>query len=95
MKGSQLHSKAKRFVIKNKLGLHARAAASLVKIANRYQSEISITKDSVTVNGKSIMGVLMLAAAKGTAIEVTALGADATDAIDDMGRLIDGKFGED
>ena len=83
-----------RFMIKNVLGLHARAAASFVKIANRYQAAIEVEKDGMTVNGKSIMGVLMLAAAKGSEISVRAAGDDAEDAMEALGRLIEDKFGE-
>ena len=83
------------FTIQNKLGLHARAAAAFVKVANRFQSEITINKDSVTVNGKSIMGVLMLAASIGSKIEVTAKGEDYKDALAALGELIDNKFGEE
>ncbi|MBI4211184.1 MAG: HPr family phosphocarrier protein [Deltaproteobacteria bacterium] len=86
---------SKRFVIKNVLGMHARAAAAFVKTANRYLSEISVTKDKIRVNGKSIMGVLMLAAAKGTTIEIHAQGDDAPEAIKALGDLIDQKFGEE
>ncbi len=83
------------FTIKNTLGLHARAAAAFVKVANRYQSEILVQKDDTSVNGKSIMGVLMLAASKGTNIEITAEGHDSQDAIDALKYLIDEKFGEE
>jgi phosphocarrier protein HPr len=83
------------FLIANTLGLHARAAAAFVKIANRFQSEITVDKDETSVNGKSIMGVLMLAAAKGSKIRVTATGEDAPEALDALGRLIEEKFGED
>jgi len=83
------------FTIQNKLGLHARAAAAFVKVANRFHSEITISKDALTVNGKSIMGVLMLAASIGTKIEVTAEGEDYKDALKALGELIDDKFGED
>lgn len=86
---------AKKFTIKNMLGLHARAAAAFVKIANRYQSEISVHKDDVSVNGKSIMGVLMLAASKGSQIEISANGEDANEALSALGRLIEEKFGEE
>lgn len=82
------------FKIENELGLHARAAAQFVKIANRYQSEILVTKNKKEVNGKSIMGILMLAAAKGSNIEVSAKGTDAADAINELGQLIKNKFGE-
>lgn len=85
----------KTFIISNELGLHARAAASFVKIANRFRSSITVKKDSVSVNGKSIMGVLMLAAAKGTEITVDADGADESEAINELGTLINAKFGEE
>jgi phosphocarrier protein len=86
---------SKTFIIPNQLGLHARAAASFVKIANRFRSNISVKKDSVSVNGKSIMGVLMLAAAKGTAITIETSGDDESDAIIELAKLIEGKFGEE
>lgn len=85
----------KSFLIENELGLHARAAAAFVKIANRFRSQISVKKESITVNGKSIMGVLMLAAPKGTTIEVTASGFDAEKAMEELGSLIQNKFGEE
>lgn len=85
----------KTFTIKNSLGLHARAAAAFVKIANRFQSDITVMKDEAAVNGKSIMGVLMLAAAKGSQIDVSAKGDDATDAVEALGKLIEEKFGEE
>lgn len=81
-------------MIQNALGLHARAAAAFVKVANRFQSDITVSKDGVAVNGKSIMGVLMLAAAQGTKIDVEAQGEDAQQALDALGKLIDDKFGE-
>ncbi len=79
----------------NTLGLHARAAAAFVKIANRFQSEIKVIKDEAAVNGKSIMGVLMLAATKGSQISVAAIGDDASDAVEALGKLIEEKFGEE
>lgn len=84
----------KTFTINNELGLHARAAAQFVKIANRFRSNIVVKKDSVSVNGKSIMGVLMLAAAKGTAIIIEADGDDEKQALIELGKLIEAKFGE-
>jgi phosphocarrier protein HPr len=83
------------FTIKNKLGLHARAAALLVKTANRFVSNVSIEKDGLEVNGKSIMGILMLAAAKGSKITLKAEGKDAEQAIETLGKLIENKFGEE
>jgi phosphocarrier protein HPr len=83
------------FTIKNKLGLHARAAALLVKTANRFISNVSLEKDGLEVNGKSIMGILMLAATKGTRITLKAEGKDAEQAIETLGKLIENKFGEE
>jgi phosphocarrier protein len=83
------------FGITNKLGLHARAAAQLVRIANRFASEIHIARDEVEVNAKSIMGVLMLAAPKDTTVTIRAEGADAAEAIEAIGELIMAKFGEE
>lgn len=83
------------FEITNKLGLHARAAAQLVHLANRYASEIRLNKDGTEVNGKSIMGVLMLAAPKDARLLVLADGPDAAEAVDAIGELIARKFGEE
>jgi phosphocarrier protein len=83
------------FTIRNRLGLHARAAALLVKTANRFVSEISIEKDGLEVNGKSIMGILMLAASKGSRITLKAEGKDSAQAIKALGELIENKFGEE
>lgn len=90
-KGSHVHA---TFTIQNALGLHARAAALFVKVANRYRSHITVRRDAACVNGKSIMGVLMLAAANGTKIDITAEGPDATDAVRELGKLIGERFGE-
>jgi phosphocarrier protein len=84
----------KDFTIKNRLGLHARAAAQLVQTANRFKSEITIEKDGLEVNGKSIMGILMLAAAQGSRISVAVAGDDAQQALTALGQLIDDGFGE-
>jgi phosphocarrier protein len=82
------------FVIVNTLGLHARAAAQLVQAANRYQAEVLVERDGQSVNGKSIMGVLMLAAAKGSEVQVSCEGADAEEAMASLARLIEAGFGE-
>jgi phosphocarrier protein len=82
------------FVIVNALGLHARAAAQLVQVANRYRSEIHVEKDGATVNGKSIMGVLTLAAAKGSCIKVSCEGEDAEPAMAALAKVIENGFGE-
>ena len=83
------------FTIRNKLGLHARAAALLVKTANHYTADVMIEKDGIEVNGKSIMGILMLAASKGTKITLKMEGKDANQAMEALRQLIDNKFGEE
>jgi len=85
----------REFDILNRLGLHARAAAQLVRLANQYTSDVRLVKDGVEVNGKSIMGVLMLAAPKDTRVLVRASGADAEAALVAIGELIARKFGEE
>jgi phosphocarrier protein HPr len=84
----------KKAVIQNELGLHARAATKLVQLASKFPCEITITKDGNEVNGKSIMGVLMLVASKGSTVTLRAKGDKASEAIDALCRLIDDKFGE-
>jgi phosphocarrier protein HPr len=83
------------FTIRNRLGLHARAAALLVKTANRFVSEVTLEKDGLEVNGKSIMGILMLAASKGSKITLKVNGKDSAQAIQVLGKLIESKFGEE
>jgi len=83
------------FTIRNRLGLHARAAALVVKTANKFASEVTIEKDGLEVNGKSIMGILMLAASKGTKITLKVEGKDSVQALQTLGRLIENKFGEE
>lgn len=83
------------FNILNRLGLHARAAAKLVRLANGFASEIHVAKNGMEVNGKSIMGVLMLAAPKDAKILIRAIGPDAEEAVAAIGELIAGKFGEE
>lgn len=80
--------------IKNKLGLHARAAAKLVHTAARFQSDIKIRKGDEEVDGKSILGILLLAAGRGSSITVKADGADEQQALDAIQELIDRKFDE-
>lgn len=82
-------------LIKNELGLHARAAARLVKLSNKFESDIYIEKDRRQVNAKSIMGVMMLAATKGSTITVRVKGRDEAQAISAIKRLINDKFGEE
>lgn len=85
----------KTFTIENKLGLHARAAAQFVQAANKFAADIFVEKDGQEVNGKSIMGVMMLAAACGSKVIVKAKGADAKEAIQTLQTLIEEKFGEE
>ncbi|MEE9145712.1 MAG: HPr family phosphocarrier protein [Candidatus Binatia bacterium] len=85
---------AKTLEIKNRLGLHARAAARLVQMVNRFSSEVKISKDGQLVNGRSIMGVLTLAATQGSKINVEAKGVDAQEALRAIERLIEKKFYE-
>ena len=87
-------TESKEFRLINRLGLHARAAAQLVQIANRYQAEVLVAKDGEEVNGKSIMGLLMLAAPVGSLLKVTVTGADAVEAMQAIGALINDGFGE-
>ena len=86
--------KNKKIVIDNKLGLHARAAAKFVRIASGFQSEIMIHLGEREVSGKSIMGIMMLAAGKGTEIRLVTIGPDENDAITALENLIVNKFGE-
>jgi len=80
--------------IKNKLGLHARAAAKLVHVAARFRCDIKIRKGEEEVDGKSILGILLLAAGRGTMITIKANGEDEADAVEAIEKLIDAKFDE-
>jgi len=84
-----------QFTIANRLGLHARAAAQMVKIANRFTSEIRVKSGDREVNGKSIMGILTLAAVQGSLIVITVEGPDEKEALAQLGELIMSKFGEE
>lgn len=88
-------STKKEFIIQNKLGLHARPVAMFVKCANRFQSEITVEKNNDCVNGKSIMGMMMLAAGKGSYLSIAADGPDAEVALNALEQLINDKFGEE
>jgi phosphocarrier protein HPr len=83
------------FTILNALGLHARAAAQLVKVSNRFKSEVWLESEGNRVNGKSIMGVLMLAAGQGMKVKVLCEGEDAAACLAELEKLIANKFGED
>jgi phosphocarrier protein len=80
-------------LIRNQLGLHARACALFVKLAARYRAEVWVARDDLEVNGKSIMGVMMLAAEEGATIRVRAEGPDEREAVAALQDLVDGKFG--
>lgn len=84
----------KRLEIKNKLGLHARAAALLVQTVNKFVAQVSFSKDGQIADGRSIMGVLTLAATQGSKIQVEAIGEDAERAVRAIEKLIDKKFNE-
>lgn len=81
--------------IKNKLGLHARAAAKLVNTANRYESTVKLNNGEKSADAKSIMGIMMLAAAQGTELDLTIDGDDEDEAMDSVIELIDDLFGEE
>src|SRR5215216_2658652 len=85
----------KHFLVSNKLGIHARPAALFVKTANRFDCEIFVEKDGEKVNGKSIMGLMMLAAGPGSKITVTTEGTDGRAALDELDALLKRKFDEE
>jgi phosphocarrier protein HPr len=80
--------------IRNNNGLHARPAAEIVKLATRFSSEITVRRDDLEVNGKSIMGVMMLAAEFGSTLTLRASGSDAAQALEALATLIESRFGE-
>ena len=80
--------------IRNRLGLHARAAARFVHVATRFRSHVTVARDEKTMDGKSIMGILLLAAPCGAAIAISADGPDERDAIAELCKLVEGGFGE-
>ena len=82
-------------VIDNRNGLHARPAAMFVKISSRYRAEVWVEKDGERVNGKSIMGLMMLAAGKGSRLQVIAEGVDAEKAVAEIKNLVETRFGEE
>jgi len=85
---------AKDLEIRNKLGLHARAAAKLVHMAARFKSDVKLRKGTEEVDAKSILGILLLAAAQGSRITISATGEDETEAVESIERLIDSRFDE-
>jgi phosphocarrier protein len=80
-------------VIKNQLGLHVRACSQFVKTAARFQAQVFVSRDDLEVNGKSIMGVMMLAAEEGSTLRLRADGPDEREALAALRELVDGKFG--
>ena len=84
----------KKLEIKNRLGLHARAAALLVQTVNKFSAQVSVSKDGQTADGRSIMGVLTLAATQGSKIQVEANGEDAEKVVKALERLLDNRFNE-
>lgn len=81
--------------ISNQLGLHLRAAAAFAKVAERYQSEIAVERDALKANGKSVIALVTLAAAKGSRLRITADGTDAEEAVSALVELVEDRFGED
>jgi len=84
----------RELVVQNKMGIHARPAAMIVRITNRYKSDVFVEKDSEQVNGKSIMGLMMLAAASGSKVKFLANGPDAAQILDELEDLFARKFDE-
>jgi phosphocarrier protein len=86
---------SKELIVQNKQGIHARPAALFVKVANRFNSEVFVEKDGEKVNGKSIMGLMMLAAGPNSRLLVEAVGADAIEAVEEIEKLVRNKFNEE
>jgi phosphocarrier protein len=85
----------REFVVRNKLGLHARPAALFVQMASRFRAEIRVSKGDTEVNGKSVMGLMMLAAEKGSKVRVVADGPDEAQAVKELGHLFRTRFDEE
>ncbi len=94
-KSSDAKELTRELVVSNKLGIHARPAAMFVKIASKFEADIFVEKDGERVNGKSIMGLMMLAAGPGSRLKVFAEGGDASQALADLEALLKRKFDED
>jgi phosphocarrier protein HPr len=93
--GARTQKAEREIAIVNRLGLHARPAALFVKIASRYRSDVWVKKESEEVNGKSIMGLMMLAAGQGSRLQIRCEGPDADRALDEIEQLINARFNED
>ena len=87
--------RCQNIIIINKLGLHARASAKFVSLASEFAAEITLKRNGQQINGKSIMGIMMLAAAKGAEIEICADGEDEKKAIESLTELVNDRFGEE
>lgn len=95
MKAERVELYEQEFTIQNRLGLHLRAANKVVRVASRFSSDIWLAREGLEVDAKSIMGLTLLAASCGSKIKVRARGADAREAVEALGVLIDGKFEEE
>ena len=93
--GNNVSRVSRDVVVQNKLGLHARPASMFVKLATRFECEIFVEKEGEEVNGKSIMGLMMLAAASGTTLTIRAEGGDAGQAVDELEQLVQRNFEEE
>ena len=92
---SQSNPPSRTMAIVNQRGLHARASAKFVKLAEAFDADVSVSKGNETVGGTSIMGLMMLAASKGCSVEVSATGAQATEVLDALEKLLADRFGEE
>jgi phosphocarrier protein len=92
MNASRVMTFTREFTVTNKMGMHARPAAQFVKRASRFQCDVWVEKDDEQVNGKSIMGLMMLAAGQGAKLKITAEGQDAEAAMSELGKLIEAGF---
>ena len=88
-------AQVREVTVTNQYGMHARPAALFVKAASRYDADITVEKGGTMVSGKSIMGLMTLEASQGTKLKITASGEDASDVLDELQNLIEGKFDED
>ena len=95
MSGDRKLTAKKEIEVQNKLGLHARPCSKFVKLASSFKCEVWVSKDDESVNGKSIMGLMMLAAGQGSKLQITAEGADANEALIALEKLMNQKFDED
>lgn len=94
-KTAQTTRQTREVIVKNKLGIHARPASMFVRLANQYNCAVFVEKDGERVNGKSIMGLMMLAAGPGSKISIHAEGTDASEALDALVSLVERKFDEE